>query len=213
MSRPKARFNGSQKSGRVKELTDNELQRLRDLWPHGGIASEVWGHPSDQFAESLTAVVQEVRAQRLQDRAAVTKEDACAELRKVAQQLREAEQMLRTLSPDVDVLLGVEADPFGCADTINVLLSRFQHAEDACVKMYSMLSSAERDKRLALDICVQVAEVLKDHGINVAATAVVDFAQQSQAVTACVVVGELSGICRSPATWRDLLAEVLNAWQ
>jgi len=205
MSSPKARFTGAQPRSRVRDLTHAEVLRLRDLWPRGGIES-AWGHPGDEFAASLGDVVLGVRAQR--HREIVSREDARAELHRVARQLREAEEMLRTLSPEVDVLLGVEADPLGCADKIQVLLARFEQAEAAHATLYAGLSSAEHERRLMLDVCVQVSGVLRDHGIEVSATAVVDLQQQSVAVACCAAVGELSGIPRSPATWRDLLADV-----
>ena len=205
--RAKARFTGANPLGRVAELTDFDLGRLRALWPYGGEASEAWGHPSEVFVQSLADVVLGIRALRQQDRLAVTREDARIELAKVAQQLREAEQMLRTMSPAVDVLLGVEADPLGCAETVGVLLGRIERAEAEHALMFSGLSVAEADRRLAHEVCVQVAGVLLDHGIEVAATAQVDTGGVSIAVTACAVVGELSGIVRSPATWRDLIAE------
>lgn len=205
MSSPKARFTGAQPPSRVRDLTHAEVLRLRDLWPKGGIES-AWGHPGDEFAASLADVVLGVRAQR--NREIVSREDARAELHRVARQLREAEEMLRTLSPEVDVLLGVEADPLGCADEIRAMVERFRRAEVAHATLYAGTSNAEHERRLALDVCIQVAGVLRDHGIEVSATAVVDLQQQSVAVACCAAVGELSGIPRSPATWRDLLADV-----
>lgn len=205
MSSPKARFTGAQLPSRVRDLTYAEVLRLRDLWPKGGIES-AWGHPGDEFAASLGDIVLGVRAQR--HREIVSREDARAELHRVARQLREAEEMLRTLSPEVDVLLGVEADPLGCADEIRAMVERFRRAEVAHATLYAGTSNAEHERRLALDVCIQVAGVLRDHGIEVSATAVVDLQQQSVAVACCAAVGELSGIPRSPATWRDLLADV-----
>ncbi len=205
MSSPKARFTGAQPPSRVRDLTHAEVLRLRDLWPKGGIES-AWGHPGDEFAASLADVVLGVRAQR--HREIVSREDARAELHRVARQLREAEKMLRALSPEVDVLLGVEADPLGCADEIRAMVERFRRAEVAHATLYAGTSNAEHERRLALDVCIQVAGVLRDHGIEVSATAVVDLQQQSVAVACCAAVGELSGIPRSPATWRDLLADV-----
>lgn len=205
MSSPKARFTGAQPPSRVRDLTYAEVLRLRDLWPKGGIES-AWGHPGDEFAASLGDIVLGVRAQR--HREIVSREDARAELHRVARQLREAEEMLRTLSPEVDVLLGVEADPLGCADEIRAMVERFRRAEVAHATLYAGTSNAEHERRLALDVCIQVAGVLRDHGIEVSATAVVDLQQQSVAVACCAAVGELSGIPRSPATWRDLLADV-----
>ena len=205
MSSPKARFTGAQLPSRVRDLTHAEVLRLRDLWPKGGIES-AWGHPGDEFAASLGDVVLGVRAQR--HREIVSREDARAELHRVARQLREAEEMLRTLSPEVDALLGAEADPLGCADEIRAMVERFRRAEVAHATLYAGTSNAEHERRLALDVCIQVAGVLRDHGIEVSATAVVDLQQQSVAVACCAAVGELSGIPRSPATWRDLLADV-----
>lgn len=202
MTSPKARFTGAQQPGRVADLKEAELERLRALWPGDR------GNPGcELFAACLADVVLGIRAQRQQGRILVSREDARAELVKVAQQLREAERMLRTMSPDVDVLLGVEADPLGTADAIKALLSRFQQAEAQHATMYAGTSNAEHERRLALDVCIQVAGVLRDHGIEVSATAVVDLQQQSAAVACCAAVGELSGIPRSPATWRDLLAD------
>lgn len=207
MSSPKARFTGAQPPSRVRDLTHAEVLRLRDLWPKGGIES-AWGHPGDEFAASLGDVVLGVRAQR--HREIVSREDARAELHRVARQLREAEKMLRTLSPEVDVLLGVEADPLGTADAIKALLSRFQQAEAEHATLYAGTSSAEHERGLMRDVCVQVAGVLRDYGIEVAATAQLDLEQVSVAVRCCAAVGELSGIPRSPATWRGVLAEVLR---
>lgn len=205
MSSPKARFTGSQPPRKADDLTDTEVLRLRDLWPKDGIES-MWGHPGDEFAASLSRVVLGVRAQR--NREIVSREDARAELHRVARQLREAEEMLRTLSPEVDVLLGVEADPLGTADAIKALLSRFQQAEAEHATLYAGTSSAEHERGLMRDVCVQVAGVLRDYGIEVAATAQLDLGQVSVAVRCCDEVGRLGGIPRSLATWRDLLADV-----
>lgn len=205
MSSPRARFTGAQPPRKADDLTDTEVLRLRDLWPKDGIES-MWGHPGDEFAASLGDVVLGVRAQR--HREIVSREDARAELHRVARQLREAEKMLRTMSPEVDALLGAEADPLGCADEIRAMVERFRRAEVAHATLYAGTSSAEHERGLMRDVCIQVAGVLRDHGIEVSATAVVDLQQQSVAVACCAAVGELSGIPRSPATWRDLLADV-----
>lgn len=207
MSSPKARFTGSQPPRKADDLTDTEVLRLRDLWPKDGIES-MWGHPGDEFAASLSRVVLDVRAQRRRD--PLTKEDARAELQRVAQQLSEAERMLRMLSPEVDALLGAEAAPLGCADEIRAMLGHFRDAEVAHERLYAGRSSAEHDRALTLDVCVQVAGVLKDYGIAVTATAQLDLEQVSAAVRCCAEVGGLGGVGRSLATWRDALAEVLR---
>ena len=114
--------------------------------------------------------------------------------------------MLRTLSPEVDALLGAEADPLGCADEIRAMVERFRRAEVAHATLYAGTSNAEHERGLMRDVCVQVAGVLRDYGIEVAATAQLDLGQVSVAVRCCDEVGRLGGIPRSLATWRDALA-------
>lgn len=207
MSSPKARFTGGQPPLKVRDLTDAEVRRLRDLWPGGG-RETAWGHPGDEFAACLADVVLGVRAQR--HREAVTREDARAELQRVARQLSEAERMLRTLSPEVDALLGAENDPLGCADSIKAMVERFRQAEAARESSYAGTSIAEHERGLMLDVCVQVAGVLKDYGVEATATAQLDLEQVSVAVRCCAEVGSIGGVGRSLATWRDVLAEVLR---
>lgn len=207
MSSPKARFTGAQSPRKASNLTDTEVRQLRDLWPKDCIES-AWGHPGDEFAAILADVVLGVRA--LRDHDAVSKEDARAELHRVAQQLSETEKMLRTLSHEVDVLLGAEADPLGCADSIQALMARFEQAASELEPLYAGESRSKRERQLMLDVCVQVAGVLKNYGIGVSATAVVELEQASVAVRCCRAVGDLAGLVRSPATWRDRLGEVLR---
>lgn len=170
----------------------------------------MWGHPNEMFEQSLVSVAQWAAAAKLDDKDAVTKEDARAELVKLKSHLEDTERMLRSLSPEVDLLLGASAAPLNCADNIATLLVQIQSAEVKLERDFNGASISERERRIALELCYKVVGAFEEYGHPVSATAVADLAKESPAVAALCAVGNAANLVRSPVTWRDLLAETLT---
>lgn len=209
MTRAKARFSGEKRPEKATPITDRLLRHLRELWPHDGEVSEVWGHPNEMLEQSLVEVAQWAAAARRDALEAVNKEDARAELAKVKSQLEATAWMLRNLSPDVDVLLGASAAPLDCADALVRLLAHVEAADVQIEGGFHGTSWAERERRIALEVCWRVADALEHYGHPVSATAVSEYERRSLAVEVLCAVGGAASLIRSPVTWRDLLAKTL----
>ena len=133
MTRPKARLKGDGAWTKPRDFSPQLKQILSELCPPGFKAEEFTNHI---LAEARPGI----DAQQHQKHDLV-KGDMRAEISKVLTALRrtirtitDVEKMLRKLSRSVDIPLGVDADPLGCADHLKDIIPYFENARSETEK-------------------------------------------------------------------------------
>lgn len=137
----------------------------------------------------------------------ITKPELRAEYADLRKTLNKACEKLRHLSPDLDRLLGVDADPLGCADSIQALLA---HVDGALARIDSLPPAdrpAEKRRAVAVELAVRVLRVLKNYGLRPAATADPNFGYVSLTVEVLELLGEALGLRLARVTWRDVILD------
>ena len=123
MPTAKARYTGGGGRAKTKEFSSSLKTKLRDYFPRQQLgACEIWGHPADDFVSHVLAEAQWAVSELYWQTLDITKSEIRAEQQDLLHVLKLAHGKLRKLSPDIDRLLGVDADPLGCADKIQDLI-------------------------------------------------------------------------------------------
>lgn len=226
MTTAKARFQGGGTGTPLKDFSDELKDKLRGLCPE--TAQSDFENPADAFANHILAETwwakDELHRLKKFD---CTKAELRAECDKLLELLCEARDKLRSLSPDFDRLLGIEADPLGCADKIDALIGPVESAGCLIDAQPQEPKTADKQYDVAVELAVRVLRVLVSYGIAPAATAgiqqrMVDITQavsveqheahyQSKAVEILKAIGADMGLVRAETTWRDIICTAKQA--
>lgn len=225
--RPKAKFNG----GRIPKqhvFSDDTRAKLRALYPHQADTCPVFGHPADAFVEVLLIEGYWLAGALGATKLFLTKEEARAECDALLKDLRGAHMKLLNLSTDFDNMLGQDADPRGCADSIALMIKCAESAwSNTNLRKKRARKPAEWQHHVALDFAGRIAIVLRDYEINPSATVstylrALDITQSkntgtedaseyvSDAVKILKLIADDVGLVLAESTWRDTLAEAIR---
>lgn len=222
----KARFFGDGSGTLLPDFSDRLKRELRGYHPGPDTESDpTFGHPADTFVEHVLAEAWWAKAQMHWLKFDCTKPELRKEQTDLLRLLKKTRSNLQSLSPDFDRLLGIDADPLGCADKLGNLIKRVESAGRLIDKLPKAPKIAEKRHVVAVEMAVRILHVLKDHyGIAPAATAgnylrMVDITQAesetsayvSNAVKILKMVGDDIGLVRAETTWRDIICEATDA--
>lgn len=119
--RPKAKFNGYYYPT-THDFSDDTRAKLRELYPHRAETCPTFGDAADEFVDALLRWGYVLAAELGVTKQFLTKEEARAECDALLKDLRSTRTKLQNLSGDFDRLLGEDADPRGCADSITLMI-------------------------------------------------------------------------------------------
>lgn len=196
-----------------RDFSESVQRQLRNFCPHE--ESEADEHPLEVQIPFANAVLAEARwAFGALDNAKrhTTKEDTRAEMDSVVRLGKRFSAVLRRLSPDADRQFGVDADPLGVADKVDVLVKQV----DVLVKQGELgrieLNSQKRKRRfdemqnaIGLELAIRVLRVAKEYGLKVTACGQMEFAYASTAVKLMKCIGDDIGLRLAELTWRDFV--------
>lgn len=222
MTTAKARFQGSGAWTQVPDFSDKLKARLRGFYPEPDADDDpIWGHPAEDFVNRILAAAWWAKSELDWQKYDCTKPELRAEQVNLLNLLREARGKLRSLSPDFDRLLGIEADPLGCADKIDALIGSVERAGSLIDTQPKAQKTVDKQHEVAVEMAVQVLRALKDYGITTAATAgtqlrMADITQAasveqqeshylSKAVEILKAIGDDIELERTETTWRDII--------
>lgn len=222
--RPKAKFNGGLYT-EAHTFSKDTRAKLRELYPYQADTCPTFGHPADEFVEVLLMEGYWLASSLGAAKQFLTKEEARAECDALLKDLRSTRTKLQNLSGDFDRLLGEDADPRGCADSITLMIKCAESARcNIDLKKDQARKPVEWQHYVALDFAGRIAIVLRDYEIKPSATAstytrMVDITQDknsgiedtseyvSCAVKILKIIADDVGLVLAESTWRDTLAE------
>lgn len=138
-----------------------------------------------------------------QERLRLTKEDARAEINDLLGSIRETVSKLRSLSPELDRMLGQDADPLGAADKLDALIVRIEGAKEGVeTRRWPRLNEVEHNIALNMAIKVILAADCFDKRLTIGKAELPGTAEP-----VLQAVGNAAGINREEATWRDTYNE------
>lgn len=211
----KARYQGDTPAYRdfSAELRE-KLRRLYLRWRAEQEQSEInppppaWEYAADNFVEYILTEAHFAIDRLVEWRHSLTKPDIQAEKKDLLKTLKNAREKLRSLSLDLDSNLSVDADPLGCADSIDQLIAHIEAADKrthATAPWRSRYLAVQR--ALALEMTVRVLRVLTEYGTSTAATWNDARQHGSPAVEILRTIGDDIGLRMTGTTWRDYVAE------
>lgn len=208
MPTAKARYKGDGGRTRTKEFSSGLKLKLRGYFPDQQLdACKTWGHPADNFVTQILAEAEWAIAELHWQGLDISKPEIRAEQQDLLRLLNLAHDKLRNLSPDFDRLLGVDADPLGCADQIQRLILHVEHSGQRIESQPDRKRPAEKQHYVAVEMAIRVLLVLKQYGISLAVTCDVDLGYTSDAVLILKAIGDDISLVRSKVTWRDIVME------
>lgn len=206
MSTAKARYVGDGCGDPIPDFSDALKVDLRSFYPdHDAKVDPVWGHPADDFVDQVLSEAWWAKSELHRQRFDTTRAEVRAEQADLLKVLQVCERKLRNLSPDVDRLLGVDADPRGCADQIALLIEHAARAGQAIEGLEKARKPNEKRHDVAIEMSLRVLRVLQQFGIRAAATGDSYFGYTSDAVKILKLIGDDIGIVRDELTWRDTI--------
>jgi len=130
MPTAKARYKGDGAGQKPRDFSDRLEATLRSHYPDQNAESDpVFGHPADAFVEEVLAEARGALSRLHWDQFDLTKQEIRAEQADLLKTLKDGHEKLRNVSRDLDRLLGIDADPLGCADKIEELIGYVKNAD------------------------------------------------------------------------------------
>lgn len=205
MPSDKAQYMGEKRWKNMPDFSEKLKSELRSIYTENRLdppsasaqnqsSGDSAGHgftgDADNFVEAVLAEARYAIREMREANFSVTKHEMVAELRDLRKSLKTASGLpgkLRTLSPEVDVLLGADADPLGLADHIDNLtedqLDKYRVAVSdllgRVIKAEQSVQMTVPDKKkltgaihsIAIEMAIRVLRVLNQYGIAASATA------------------------------------------
>jgi hypothetical protein len=208
MPTAKAKYTGDGSGELLPDFSNQLKQKLRAFYLGEDAEQDpLWGHPADVFVETVLSEAWWAKSALHAQEFEVTKAEVHAEHEDLLKSLRAAAGKLRNLSPDLDRLLGVNADPLGCADQIELLAQQVAAASEAVGRMNKAKKPIEKQHIVAVELALRVLRILQEYGIPAAVTGDAYFQYTSKAVTILKLIGDDLGLVRDELTWRDTISK------
>ena len=212
MPTTRAPYSGGRSDKTIEDFSDDLKNKIRDYYPENDVEPDQrWGHPADVFVQAVLAearfAIDELHWQKFD----ITKQELRAEQSDLLKVLTDANWKLRSLSPDFNRLLGVYADPLGCADRIIEMIRHVEGVLPLIKEMSIKPKPVDKQHHVAVEMAIRVLSVLKNYGIAPAATGDNYFGYTSDAVEILQAIGNDIGLSREALTWRDIIIEAKEA--
>jgi hypothetical protein len=207
MPTAKARYLGDGSGELLSDFSHQLKEELRSFYQGKNANPDLgeWVEPADAFVEEILSEAWWAKSALHVQEYEITKAEVRAEHVDLLKSLRAIEYKLRNLSPDLDRLLGIDADPLGCADQIALMAQHVITASADVARLSKAKKPVEKQHDIAVELAIRVLRVLQVYGIPAAATGDAYFAYTSNAVKILKLIGDDLGIKRDQLTWRDTI--------
>lgn len=215
MATTKAQYRGQGSTAKNREFSSGLINKLREFYPQKTDEEiepdSVWGHPADEFvnlllAEASWAVDEIIEINRQIDRGQLD-----AECDDMIKRLTSCRDCIQTLSPQMDQLLGIDAEPIECAENLNDLLSCFHDAKETIKTLPVLPTKPVQQRLIAEELAILVLRVLSHYEIELVITIIPSRAEpgkRSVAIQILSLIGAEVGIARGESAWQKIIIEV-----
>lgn len=212
MTTAKPRYAGDGTGDKLDDFSDELRSALRKFFPDkDAFDNSIFGHPADAFVAHVLAEAWWAKSELHWQGFEGTKAELRAERDDLLKRVRELEVKLRSISSDLDRLLGINADPLGCADNLSDLAKSIELAEAAINHLPKAKRTDQKQRWVAVELAIRVLRVLKEYGIRPSATGDSYFGYTSHAVEILKLIGKDIRLVRDELTWRDIIIEAKTA--
>lgn len=133
-----------------------------------GLGADDWrvAHPADAIVFELLGVAYPLKVKLYRHKNfALTKGEVLAEHADFLKSLRTMQKKLRSLSPELDRLLGYDADPLGIADLMGDLISRVEFATATAKRHPDLQRDRVFNHEIACEFALAALETLASNDI------------------------------------------------
>jgi hypothetical protein len=182
--------------------------KLRSFYPDkGAVEDPTFGHPADPWSNHLLSAAEGGLSLMLGLRLRLTNEQLRAEREDLLKTLNKAIESLSTVSRDLDVLFGVEADVLGTRDKIKELVPWIVASGVRIASLPKAKTRREAEHEAACEMALRVLRAIKGSGGAVAATGDTYLGYVSDAVQVLKIIGDELGLCLDASTWKKVVAD------
>jgi len=210
MPTDKVNYKGDGAGQLIPDFSDELKQQLRKYCPDKDAESDpVFGHPADEFVNILLSEAWQAKAALHWLKYSSTKGEIRAVQANLLKSLETARDKLRTLPTDFDRLLGVDADPLGCADKIDEMIQKVMNSGELIESLPDKLKAkkpGEKKREIAVNLALNIIRILKDYGLPISAT-VDEYENVSNLVSMLKSIGDDMGLKREVNTWKSIIAD------
>jgi len=168
-------------------------------------ATPPFAHPAVTWANYLLDEAESVLSMTMSLGLRLTNDELRAERSDVLTTLKKADWSLGHLSPDLDRMLGVDADVLGCGDMIRKLISRFEATGVVINQLPKARKRRDVQHAAAVEIAIRVLRILKGEGVSIAATTAAGQGRTSVAIQILKIIGDELRLPLSEVTWKDII--------
>ena len=180
--------------------------KLRAFYPDKSATDdETFGHPADEWSNYLLYACESAVSTMLWLRRRLTNEALRAEREDLLRTLNKAVNSLSTVSHDLDILLGVDADLLGIRDKIKELIPRIEDSDAKIANLPKAKTRKDANHAAAVEMAIRALRVLKRAGGTAAATADKDLNYISDAVQILKIIGDELGLPLDETTWKNAI--------
>ena len=187
-------------------------EKLRPFYPDKSAEEDpTFGHPADAWANSLLDVSYSGVSLMLSLRRRLTKAELRAERDDLLRTLNKAVSSLGTVSHDLDILFGINADVLGTRDKLKALIPFITDSGSRIAGLPRAKKLMDANHDAAVEMAIRALRVLKGHGGTTTATANRDLEYVSDAIKILKIVGDELGLKLDETTWKKVMAEAKTA--
>ena len=213
MTRPKAHFSGTNEPFSITGPRDFSTSLQDSLRKHCPPDAKTNGENTCRRVTAFVgAVLSEAwwaKSKLHTNKANLSTADIRAEFDDLSKSIEETRDKLRTISPDVDRLLGTSADPLGCADALDTLLTEMKRRQPELKRNGRKLRMREITRHVALELAIRVLRVFKDYGGRITTTPYASKRGESNPAIALLIGADI-GLVLSVTTWRDVISRAFK---
>ena len=193
-------------------LTKRLQAKLRPFYPDKSATDdETFGHPADGWSNYLLGECESAVSRILWLRRRRTNEELRAEREDLLRTLNKAINSLSTVSHDLDILFGRDADLLGVHDKIKELIQPIEASEAKIANLPKATTPKDANHSAAVEMAIRALHILKGEGGTVAATADKDLNYISEAVQILKIIGDELGLPLDETTWKKAIIKAKKA--
>lgn len=181
---------------------------LRPFYPDKNAETDpIFGHPADGWANSLLSEAYDAVSTMRWHGLRLSNEQLRAEQKDVLSRLRKAAKCLDTMSHDLNIMLGIDADLLGCRDKILEIIPLVAAADTVISGLPTAKKRRDAEDHAAVEMAIRTLRILKAEGISTSATAETNSGYISKAIQILKIIGDALGLVLDPKTWVKKVAK------